>query len=171
MLNQPTITPAILKSMSGAVAKILYTSHPSDVADCAQDACVRVLSSLASFDATRGDFAGWCHVIARNVAKNWRKASANRGHDSEGHADEDGERAILVDTLIGSDGRVELARSADAQALTVALDALDSDDRAFIDALMDGMGQTEAGAILGWSAAGTTRRRRVIEAKLAAAMG
>lgn len=170
MLNQPTITAEILKSMTGAVKAILWSSHASDVADCAQDAAVRVLSSLDSYDPARGDFAGWCHVIARNVAKNWRKASANRGHDSEGHADEDGERAILVDTLIGTDGRAELARRMESEQLAAALAVLDADDRDFLIAIMDGMGQTEAGAILGWSPAGTTRRRKVIEAKVARLM-
>jgi len=170
MLNN-TITAEIMKSLTGAVRAILHTSHPSDIADCAQDAVVRILSSMDSFDATRGDFGGWCHIIARNVAKNWRKASANRGHDSEGFTNEDGDATPLVDTLIGVDGRAELARAAEAQMLAAAVATLDDDDRAFVEGLIDGLGQTEAGAILGWSAATASRKRKEIAARITRRLG
>lgn len=168
MLNQQIITAEILKSMSGAVGRIIGMSHPSDVADCVNDAVVRVLSSIDSFDATRGDFKGWASVIAANVARNWRKASANHGHDSEGHADEDGEAMPLVDTLIGTDGRCEVSRRADAMWLAAAIETLDTDAQAFLAAMADGMGQTEAGALVGWSPATSTRRYRAIVETLAA---
>lgn len=170
MQNQHTITVEILKSMSGAVGKVLGVSHPSDVADCVNDACVRILSNVASFDDAKGSFKGWCGVIASNTAKNWRKAAANNGHDSEGHADDDGETSVLVDTLIGSDGRVDAESRSNGRMLAAAIASLESDERDFTEALFDGMGQTEAGAILGWSAATASRKRREIADKLAAAM-
>jgi len=164
---QPNITNEIYRAMSGTVGKIIGMSHASDVPDCVQEACVRALSAIGSFDADKGTFKTWCCTIAMNVARNWRKLSANRAHDSEGHADESGDAPALVDTLMGSDGRNEVIRSEEAKRLAVALDTLTGDDRAFVDALMDGMGQTEAGAILGWSPATATNRRYKIERRLA----
>lgn len=171
MLNQHEITTEVLRSMTGAVARVIGTSHPADVADCVNDAIVKVLSSVDTFDSTRGEFKGWASVIAGNTARNWRKASANNGHDSEGHADEDGESTPIVDTLIGSDGRETVARAFQADALARAISTLDSDAQTFLNALSDGMGQCEAGATVGWSPATTTRRYRAIVAALAERMG
>lgn len=170
MLNQHEITAEVIRSMTGAVARVIGTSHPSDVADCVQDAIVRVLSSLASFDAEKGEFKGWASVVAGNVARNWRKASANHGHDSEADIGDDEQTATadLVDTLIGSDGRNDVMRANEAQWLAAAISTLDNDAQAFLGAMADGMGQTEAGALVGWSPATSTRRYRAIVETLAA---
>lgn len=172
MLNQPTITAEILRTMKGAVERILYTSHPSDVADCVQDAAVRVLNAIDTFDASKGDFSGWCYRIASNVARNWRVASANHGHDSVGKVGkgDDAESVDLLDSLVGEDGRHEALRRSEARSLAAAIALLDDDSRAFLTAIADGMGQTEAGALLGWSPATCTRRYRAIVAQLAELM-
>jgi RNA polymerase sigma factor (sigma-70 family) len=166
MLNH-TMTAEILLSMRLSVGREIGTTHESDVGDCVQDACVRAWSNLEAFDASKGTFKTWCCTIAKNVAKNWRKASANRGHDSVGRTDEDGEAAPLVDTLIGEDGRAEALRTMEAEWLGEALATLPDDERAFIRSINQGMGQTEAGALVGWSPATATRRRKAIAEKLA----
>jgi len=166
MLNH-TMTNEILLAMRATVGREIGTTHTSDVADCVQDACVRVLSNLETFDADKGAFKTWCCTIAKNVARNWRKASANRGHDSVGRTDEDGEAAPLVDTLMGEDGRLVAMRSIEAEWLGEALATLTDDERTFIRAINQGMGQTDAGALVGWSPATATRRRKAIAEKLA----
>lgn len=172
MLNQPTITTEILRTMTDAVKRILITSHPSDVADCVQDAAVRVVNAIETFDASKGDFAGWCYRIASNVARNWRTASANHGHDSVGKVGkgDDAESVDLIDSLVGEDGRNEMLRRSEHAALVAAIATLDDDARTFLSAIADGMGQTEAGALLGWSPATSTRRYRAIVAQLAEIM-
>lgn len=165
MLNH-TITPEILRAMTGAARSVLFHSHPSDIEDCVQAACVRALSSLESFDSARGDFAGWCYVIAKNVAKNWRVLAANNRHDSEGRPDDNGDAEALVDTLVGEDGRLDAARREDMEAAIAAMATLDMEERIFIMAIFDDVGQTEAGAMVGWSPATATRRRRSIAEKM-----
>jgi RNA polymerase sigma factor (sigma-70 family) len=167
MLNH-TMTAEILKSMSVTVGREIGSTHASDVADIVQDACVRAWSNLEAFDAEKGSLKTWCCTIARNLAKNWRASHANRGHDSVGRADEDGVAEPLVDTLIGDDGRNEATRTEEAQWLAMALATLTEEERTFIRAINQGMGQTEAGALVGWSPATATRRRKAIAAKLAA---
>lgn len=169
MLNHTNkFTAEILLSMRLSVGREIGTTHESDVKDCVQDACVKAWVNMASFDADKGTFKTWCCTIAKNVAKNWRAAKRNHGHDSVGHTDEDGEAAPLVDTLIGEDGRAEALRTEEAQWLAGALETLTDEERTFIMAINDGMGQTEAGALVGWSPATATRRRRAIAEKLAA---
>jgi len=173
MLNTTNqLTSEVLRSMTGAVARVLSVSHPSDIADCVSEACVRVLANASTFDATKGDFKGWASVIAGNVARNWRKASANRGHDSEAStgSDEDSETIQISDTLVGEDGRATVERSSELAALRAAMATLDDDAQTFLALINDGMGQTEAGATLGWSPATSTRRYRAIVADLAAEM-
>lgn len=169
MLNQPNITSEVLRSMTGAVARVIGQSHPSDVADCVQDAIVKVLSKIDTFDSARGEFKGWASTIAGNEARNWRKASANRGHDSEASIgnDESTETTDLVDTLIGTDGRAEVSRRTDLAWLARAVETLDDDSQIFVMGLADGMGLSEAGEVLGWSPATSTRRYKAIVADLA----
>lgn len=171
MLNQHTITAEILKSMTGAIGKILAFSHPSDIDDCVQDAIVRALSAVDTFDSEKSSFKTWCSVIASNTAKNWRKASANRSHDSEADVGDDGDSVDLVDSLVGADGRMEVSRRSDAAWLATAIETLDDDSQMFLMGLADGMGQTEAGALVGWSAATTTRRYKAIVEDLAIEAG
>jgi RNA polymerase sigma factor (sigma-70 family) len=175
MLNiNAMITPALLKKLSASVVRAVGDTGATD--DIVQDALVRVLSNADTFDADKGAFDSWACRIASNVARNWRKASANRGHDSEDTSDE-GETSALVDTLgpdvgrngffVGPDGRADAERTADAQALIRALDRLEDDERRFLMLINDGMGQTEAGKTVGWSPATATRRRKEIAARLA----
>lgn len=167
MLNQHEITAEILKAMSGAVGRVIGQSHGSDVQDCVQDAIVRALSAIDTFDQEKASFKTWCCTIATNTAKNWRSAKINRSHDSEATIGEDGDTESLVDTLIGEDGRATIERRNNAAWLARAVETLDDDSQMFLMGLADGMGQTEAGALVGWSAATTTRRYRAIVADLA----
>jgi RNA polymerase sigma factor (sigma-70 family) len=161
------ITAEILKSMTGTVGKILSVSYPSDVADCVNDAVVRALSAIDTFDLDKGSLSSWCCQIARNTAINWCKAHANRGHDSEATSGDEGDTESLVDSLVGSDGRAEVSRRSEAAWLAQAIETLDDDSQMFLMGLADGMGQTEAGALVGWSPATTTRRYRTIVEDLA----
>jgi len=165
-MQNKQINAEILKSMTGTVAKIIGFSHDSDVADCAQEACLRAVEKVASFDETKGNYKNWCCTIAANVARNWRKASANRGHDSEGHADDNGECDQLVDTLQGADGRAEVARIENTQWLEQAMATLSYDDRIFIRLINDDMTQVEAGAQVGWSESVASRKRKEIATKM-----
>jgi RNA polymerase sigma factor (sigma-70 family) len=175
MLNiNAMITPVLLKKLSVSVVRAIGDGGATD--DIVQDALVRILSNADSFDADKGAFDSWACRIASNVARNWRKASANRSHDSEESSDE-GETSALVDTLctdvaqngafVGPDGRADVARTADAQALIRALDRLEDDERAFILAINDGMSQTDAGKAVGWSPATATRRRKALAERMA----
>jgi RNA polymerase sigma factor (sigma-70 family) len=175
MLNiNAMVTPALLKKLSASVVRAVGDTGATD--DIVQDALVRILSNADAFDAEKGAFDSWACRIASNVARNWRKASANRGHDSEDTSDE-GETSALVDTIgpdagrngffVGPDGRADVERTADAQALIRALDRLEDDERAFIMAINDGMSQTDAGKAVGWSPATATRRRKALAERLA----
>lgn len=171
MLNQHEITSEILKSMRGAIGKALATSHPADIDDCVNDAVVRVLSALDTFDTERGNFKSWCSMIASNTAKNWRKASINNGHESTTIVGDDEETESTIDSLIGADGVAEVSRRSDAAWLATAIDFLDDDARTFVSGISEGMGLSEAGALVGWSPATATRRYRTICADLAIEMG
>lgn len=176
MLNvNEMITAKLLSKMAHAVVSAVGDTGATD--DIVNDAIVRILSKADMFDSERGSFDSWACRIAGNLARNWRKASANRNHDSEDIGDDDSESSLLVDTLgadparcgsfVGPDGRADVARAADAQLLARALATLADDERDFILAINDGMGQTEAGKMVGWSPATATRRRREIAAKVA----
>jgi len=172
MLNQHNksemLTSTVLKAMAGTVGKIIGATRPHDVADVVNDAVVKVLANIDTFNADKGAFGAWACRIAANTAINMCKLARNRGHDSEGYADEDGDAPQLVDTLEGADGRHEATRTEEAQWLVMALAELADDERTFIMAINDGMGQTEAGALVGWSPATATMRRRKIAAKMKA---
>lgn len=175
MLNiNAMMTRDLLKKLSACVVRAVGQTGATD--DIVQDAIVRILANAETFDSAKGSFESWSCRIASNVARNWRKASANRGHDSEDTSDE-GETSALVDTLctdvaqngafVGPDGRHEAQRTEDAQALIRALDRLEDDERAFIMAINDGIGQTDAGKAIGWSPATATRRRKAIAERMA----
>lgn len=170
MLNHSMITTDLLKTMARSVERAI--GRTSATQDIVQDAIVRMLANAESFDAERGSVQSWACRIASNTARNWRKASANNGHDSRaktGKESETGEResADLIATMVGADGRQDAERAADAEALSEALATLADDERVFVRAINQGMGQTEAGALVGWSPATSTRRRKAIAAKLA----
>jgi RNA polymerase sigma factor (sigma-70 family) len=164
------ITAELLKTMRGAVVKAAGVLTGQAIDDVVQDAVVRILTHAETYDWTKGEFVSWACRIAANLARNWRKASANNGHESScGGSDEASydESSDLVDTLIGSDGRHDVSRASDLSWLAAAMETLAADERMFLNNIADGMGQTEAGATLGWSPATSTRRYRSIVAKLA----
>jgi DNA-directed RNA polymerase specialized sigma24 family protein len=171
MLNQPTITTEILGSMTGSIIKAVGKN--ADLHDLVNDAVVRVLSQIESFDATRGSFSNFCCKIASNTARNHMKAESYRGHDVVTASDEDGEGGgeMIVDSLPGSDGRVEVTRSLEAQDLALAISEIeDETDRAFVRALIRGESIGDAGKAAGWNAVKATRKRAALLAELRAAV-
>lgn len=160
--------PETIKAMRKAVIKAVGETGSTD--DIVQDAVVRIIGYAETYDWSRGSFVGWACRIAQNLGRNFRKASANNGHESE-EINADGEHgAMLVDTLVGEDGRNVVARRSEAAMLALALDTLRADERIFVEAMISGKTQTEAGALLGWSPATSTRRMRDIVAKVRQAL-
>lgn len=160
--------PELTKAMRKAVIKAVGQTGATD--DIVQDAIVRIIGYAETYDWSRGSFVGWACRIAQNLARNWRKASAHNGHESE-EIGQDGERgAMLVDTLVGEDGRNVMARRSEAAMLALALDTLRADERIFVEAIIAGKTQTEAGALLGWSPATATRRMVALVAKVRQAL-
>jgi RNA polymerase sigma factor (sigma-70 family) len=168
MLNNTMMTAEILSTIRGTVARAIGHTQPGAVDDVVGAAVLKVLEGLSTFDPAKGEFKGWACRIARNEAINHVKRACNHGHDSETSADEDGDASPLVDTLIGEDGRTSALRIEQAEWLAMALATLSDDERTFIRAINQDMGQTEAGALVGWSPATATRRRREIAAKMRA---
>lgn len=171
MLNQPTITAEILGSMTGSIIKAVGKN--ADLADLVNDAVVRVLSQMEAFDASRGSFSNFCCKIAGNTARNHVKAEGYRSHDVVTASDEDGEGGgeMIVDSLPGSDGRVEVTRSMEAADLALAISEIEDDtDRAFVRALIRGESIGDAGKPFGWNAVKATRKRAALLAALKAAM-
>lgn len=169
MLNtHEMLTGELLARMTRVAER--FVSRP-DAQDIVNDTAERLLKS--AFDPAKGSFSSYALRSVSNAARNWRKAARNNGHDSrERTGKEDGETGArkmrdLVDTMPGADGREEIERTADAQSLTEMWDMMEADERTFIKAINDGMTQTEAGALVGWSPATATRRRKAIAAKLA----
>jgi RNA polymerase sigma factor (sigma-70 family) len=157
--------PDLFKTMARTVERTIgETSATSDVV---QDALVSMMEHAESFDWSKGSIVSWACRIAANAARNWRKAHANRNHDSETNLGDDDSEVALVDTLVGVDGAADMVRYFERKALADAMLALDADSQTFLDAMAGGMGQCEAGALLGWSPATTTRRYRSITAALA----
>jgi RNA polymerase sigma factor (sigma-70 family) len=168
MLNHTLLTSEVLTTIRATVARAIGHSMPGAVDDVVGAAVLKVLEGLSTFDAERGEFKGWACRIARNEAINHVKRACNRGHDSETSADEDGNASPLVDTLVGEDGHAMALRIEQAEWLAMALATLTDDERTFIRAINQDMGQTEAGALVGWSPATATRRRKEIAAKMRA---
>lgn len=162
--------PAILKAMSRAVFAAAGNTGAND--DIVQDAIVSILSQADKFDWTRGNFITWACRIAGNLARNWRKASANRGHESTTTVGKDESAKIVdaTDSLVGVDGQADMVRRSEAAMLALALDVLGADEQIFLTAMLDGKTQTEAGKVLGWSPATSTRRMVALTAKIRAKM-
>lgn len=167
MLNN-TMTAEVLSTIRATVVRAIGHSMPGAVDDVVGAATLKVLEGLPTFDPAKGEFKGWACRIARNEAINHVKRACNHGHDSETSADEDGDASPLVDTLVGEDGRAHALRVEQAEWLAMALATLSDDERTFIRAINQGMTQTEAGSLVGWSPATATRRRKEIAAKLRA---
>jgi len=169
MLNQrEMLTTEVLKTMRGTIARTIGRSMPGAVDDVYGAAVLKALEGLETFDAAKGEIKGWVCRIARNEAINHVKRSCNRGHASETSADEDGNSESLTESLVGADGRMDALRIEQAEWLAMALATLSDDERTFIRSINQGMTQTEAGAVVGWSPATATRRRKDIAAKLKA---
>jgi RNA polymerase sigma factor (sigma-70 family) len=164
MLNHTDMTTKVLEAMACAILRAVGKRH--DAADIMQDAVVECLGKAEAFDATRGNVATFCAKIAGNVARNHCKAEGYREHDVV-TASEDGDSTRIVDGLPGADGRADALRTEEGQWLAMALATLPEDERTFILAINRGMTQTEAGALVGWSPATATRRRKAIAEKLA----
>lgn len=167
MLNHnELVTTEVLLSMRGAVAKVVAVAQPQEIDDLVSAALVKALDG--GFDASRASFKTYASQIAYNEACNFMKAHANHGHVSHTVATDDAKSEPIVDTLIGEDGRAHALRMEQAQWLEMALATLSDDERTFILAINQDMTQTEAGALVGWSPATSTRRRKEIAAKLSA---
>lgn len=153
------------RSMSRAVERTIGRTNATS--DIVQSALVNMIKHAETFDQSKGSMLNWGCRIAANLARNWRKASANRNHDSQTMATEDSEAVDLCDTLVAEDGRLTVLRASERKALAAAINTLDDDSQTFLDAMAGGMGQCEAGALVGWSPATTTRRYRAITATIA----
>jgi DNA-directed RNA polymerase specialized sigma24 family protein len=157
--------PDLHKSMGRAVERTIGRTNATS--DIVQSALVSMIEHAETFDWSKGSILNWGCRIASNLARNWRKASANRNHDSATVATDDSESIELVDTLVAEDGRLTAHRQIERKALAAAINSLDGEAQTFLDAMAGGMGQCEAGALNGWSPATTTRRYRAITAALA----
>jgi RNA polymerase sigma factor (sigma-70 family) len=157
--------PSLHKVMGRAVVRTIGETNATS--DIVQNALVSMIEHAETFDWTKGSIVSWGCRIAANLARNWRKASSNRNHDSATVATDDTESMDLVDTLVAEDGRATVARQIERKALAAAMLTLDADSQTFLDAMAGGMGQCEAGALVGWSPATTTRRYKAITATLA----
>jgi RNA polymerase sigma factor (sigma-70 family) len=168
MLNtHEMLTSELLQRMTRVAERFVSRT---DAMDIVQDTAERLMA--CDFDPSKGSFSSYALRATSNAARNWRKAARNNGHDSRertGKQGEAGEHKVrdLVDTMPGADGRHDVERTALTQSLVEMLDVLDEDERRFIMAINEGMTQTEAGALVGWSPATATRRRKAIAAKLA----
>lgn len=158
--------PDLHKSLARAVERTIGKTNATE--DIVQSALVNMIEHAETFDWSKGSMLNWGCRIASNLARNWRKASANRGHDSEASMGDDSDDTIaLVDTLVSEDGRLTVERQIERKRLALAITSLDADSQTFLDAMAGGMGQCEAGALVGWSPATTTRRYRAITNALA----
>jgi DNA-directed RNA polymerase specialized sigma24 family protein len=174
MLNHtvPTIiTTTTIGSMTGAIVRAVGKN--ADLNDILNDSCVRVMEQIESFDAARGNFSNFCCKIAGNTARNHMKAEGYRSHDVVTASDDEGENGgeMIVESLPGADGRVEVARSMEAQDLALAISEIqDETDRAFVRALIRGESIGDAGKAFGWNAVKATRKRAALLAALKAAV-
>ena len=55
-----------------------FLREPADIEDAAQETFLRALDHIRAFDTSR-PFAPWLYTIARNTARNWRKAQIRHG--------------------------------------------------------------------------------------------
>lgn len=159
-LGAPEIRKAMGKAVINAVGKVC------DHDDIVSESLLKAMEHAASFDWTRGTLISWCCRIAGNTARNWVKAARNRGHVSE-VSDEDGDQTSIFETMVSEDGRKVTERRSEMAALARALRTLDDDTQTVLDAMSGGMGQCEAGKMVGWSPATTTRRVKAAYDRLA----
>jgi RNA polymerase sigma factor (sigma-70 family) len=146
------------KSIEGAIGK---TSATEDIVN---ETIVVMLEKADSFNWTRGTVGAWAMRIAANRARNWRKMACNRKtHVSEVVDPADGESTCDVFETVSDSGMEDRQRKIDAEALRAAIDSLDDDSRQFLSWVeKEGVTQTAAGQLFGWSPATATRRMKDI---------
>jgi RNA polymerase sigma-70 factor (ECF subfamily) len=140
-----------------------YLREPADVEDTVQEAFLRALDRIQTFDPGR-PFAPWLYQVARNVARNRRMAEARRGAPLSG----------VVETVEATDpgpaARAERARL--RELIDGAIEQLPERQRmAFRLFDVEGYSAAEIGEVMGLSAA-TVRSnvyhaRRALRARLA----
>lgn len=161
--NNDTITASDLATARRVVRAAGIPEHAAD--DLVQDAVVAVLSA-GGFDPAKGSMSNYLAKTARNLAFNHKKRACNRmSHTVVNGTDFDREDGAPLGAgliLEGPDGREVLARREEISAL----EALEADERAFVEALALGHTATEAAAAVGWSNAKASRKRKEIGARI-----
>lgn len=143
-----------------------FLRDPADVEDVAQEAFLRALDRIHTFDPGR-PFAPWLYQIARNAARNHRKRLARRKDDAAASAS-------LADTGPGPDVRV--ARQEIRAIVDEAIEALPERQRmAFRLFDIEQYTAQEVASLLG-IATGTVRShvhhaRRALRERLAPLLG
>lgn len=165
MLNETMKQLAALRpSMERAVVRAI--GERGDTADIVSEAMVKAIEALDTFDSAKGSLSSWALRIASNHARNWARASCNRGHFSEVGGEDDGEHTNAVDLEVAEDGNEVVERRSQMRALYRALGALTSDERTVLEALAEGATQREAGMLVGWTPVQTNRRLAALFARL-----
>jgi RNA polymerase sigma factor (sigma-70 family) len=135
--------------------------------DMVSESILRAIEHAGSYDWSKGSIMSWACRIAANCARNYCKAhNRSRVHVSA-VSDEDGDQTSIFETMVSEDGRLVTERRAEMAALAAALQTLDEDTQTVLDAMTGGMGQCEAGKMVGWSPATTTRRVKAAMVALA----
>lgn len=159
---------AIRRSMAKAVRNAV--GERGDSEDIVSEALVRAIEHADSYDWSKGSIVSWACRIAANTARNWVKACRNsRVHVSAVTGEDESEESIF-ESMPGADGREVVGRRAEMAAIAANMAKLDADTQTVLDAMVGGMGQCEAGKLVGWSPATTTRRVRAAMAALADAI-
>lgn len=140
-----------------------YLREPADVEDTVQEAFLRALDRIQTFDPGR-PFAPWLYQVARNAARNRRAAEARRGAPLPGIEE------TVEATEPGPAARAERTRL--RELIDGAIEGLPERQRtAFRLFDVEGYSAAEVGEVMGLSAA-TVRSnvyhaRRALRARLA----
>lgn len=150
-LGAPEIRRAMGKAVINAVGKVC------DHDDIVSESLIKAMEASSSFDWSKGSLISWCCRIAANTARNHVKAARNNGHVSAVMGEDESEESIF-ENMPGADGREMVSRRSEMAAIARGMAKLDADTQTVLDAMTGGMGQCEAGKMVGWSPATTTRR-------------
>ena len=163
-LGAPGMRRAMLKAVRNAVGV------QGECEDIVSEALLKAIEHADSYDWSKGSVISWVCRIAANTARNWVKAARNaRVHTSAVTGEDESEESIF-ENMPGADGREVVSRRAEMAAIAAGMAKLDADTQTVLDAMTGGMGQCEAGKLVGWSPATTTRRVRAAMAVLADAI-
>jgi DNA-directed RNA polymerase specialized sigma24 family protein len=133
--------------------------------DLVNDAVVAVLGG--SFDPSKGSIKNYLCKTVKNLTLNHKKRACNRfGHDSVCMTAQGDWETSAGDREEGIQLAAPEGRSPEVAEQIAALEALEADERAFVEALALGHTATEAAALVGWSNAKATRKRREIAARI-----